>query len=397
LEPKQAEVAACRLTISFETRMYRQKSKSLIKLAFVGCGRVTETRHLPALRHFSDTQVVALADINLDRLNKVADLFHIRDRYTDYRQLLKDRSIDAVAVCVPAQFHVEVALAALDAGKHLFIEKPLALNLEESDQLIERAARFPHLKVIIGFNMRWHRLVRQARAIIQQGDLGRVQLIRTVLTSYHDSVPEWRKHRELGGGVLFEQAVHHFDLWRFLLQSEVVEVFATSRSRAWEDEVATVAARMANGVLVSSVLSERTSESNEIEIYGQGGRLRVDVYRFDGFEYSPCLYPSYRIRNRFKKMTRTLAAVPFALFKMTQGGDFLASYQAEWRHFLDAIRQDTLMESALEDGRSALQVALAAVKAASLGRSIKITPGAREDPSRGTEQSAALLGRGKRF
>jgi predicted dehydrogenase len=377
--------------------MYRQKSKSLIKLALVGCGGVTETRHLPALRHIDDAQVAALADISLDRVNRVADIFRVRDRYTDYQRLLNDRSIDAIAVCVPAQFHVEVALAALDAGKHLFIEKPLALKSEESDQLVERAARFPNLKVMIGFNMRWHHLVRQARAIIQQGNLGRVQLIRTVLTGYYDSVPEWRKHRELGGGVLFEQAVHHFDLWRFLLQSEVAEVSATSRSGAWEDEVATVEARMANGALACSVFSERTSESNEIEIYGQEGRLRVDVYRFDGFEYSPCLYPSYRIRNRFKKMARTLAAFPFALFKMTQGGDFLASYQAEWRHFLDAIRQGTPVESTLEDGRSALQVALAAVKAASLARSIKITPGAWEDPSRGTEQSAASLGRGKRL
>ena len=81
----------------------------------VGCGRVTETRHLPALRSLESARVVALADINVDRLNHVADRFHINHRYTDYRRLLSNRSIDNVAVCVPVKFHVEVASAALAA------------------------------------------------------------------------------------------------------------------------------------------------------------------------------------------------------------------------------------------------------------------------------------------
>jgi predicted dehydrogenase len=78
---------------------------------------------------------------------------------------------------------------------------------------------------MVAFNLRWHRLVRQAREVIQRRTLGPLTLIRTALTSYHENVPEWRRRRELGGGALFELAVHHFDLWRFLLQSEVEEVF----------------------------------------------------------------------------------------------------------------------------------------------------------------------------
>ena len=112
-------------------------SRNKLRFGLIGCGRVTETLHLPALKQLDDADVVALADISGDRLNKVADLFHIPDRYPDYQCLLADCSIDAVAVCVPARFHVDVALAALEAGKHLFIEKPLALGLDECDRLIE--------------------------------------------------------------------------------------------------------------------------------------------------------------------------------------------------------------------------------------------------------------------
>ncbi len=266
---------------------------------------------------------------------------------------------------------MKVALAALKAEKHLFIEKPLALGLGESDLLIERAKESSS-KVMVGFNMRWHRLVRQTRQIIQQGNLGPLQLIRTVLTSYHENIPKWRKHRNLGGGVLFEQAVHHFDLWRFLLQSEVEEVFAMSRSGAWDDDAATVTARMANGVLASSIFSERTRAGNELEIYGQGGHLLVSCYRFDGLECVSSSHAPGGIRSRLRHIAHTLKELPVGVLKLGQAGDFIASYRSEWRHFIDAIRKDTPIESTLGDGWRALQVVLAAVESSLLGLPVEI-------------------------
>ena len=172
--------------------------------------------------------------------------------------------------------------------------------------------------------------------------------------------------------MLFELGVHHFDLWRFLLQSEVEEIFAITRSEQADDESATVTARMANGVLVTSIFSERTTDNGEVEIYGQAGRLQVSCYRFDGLEYfSPSNLPG-DVRTRLRKIGHTLKELPQGALRMRQGGDFIASYRAEWRHFIDCIQQDTPTESTLEDGRRALQVALAAVKSASLGQPVKV-------------------------
>ena len=165
--------------------------------------------------------------------------------------MLEDRTIEAIAICVPAQFHVEIALAALDAGKHVFIEKPLALTLEDCDRLISRATGLP-LQVMQGFNTRWHRLIREARTLFHQGLLGPLEIVRSVLTSCHTDVPEWRKRRALGGGVFFEMGVHHFDLWRYILSEEVEEISAHSRSGAGEDESATITARLESGALVSA-------------------------------------------------------------------------------------------------------------------------------------------------
>jgi predicted dehydrogenase len=103
------------------------RSKS-VKLGLIGCGNVAENRHLPALQSLQDAEVIAVADTNADRLKRVADKFHVEKRYADFRAPLSDPAVEAATVCVLAQFHVEVALAALDAGRHLFIEKPMALS-----------------------------------------------------------------------------------------------------------------------------------------------------------------------------------------------------------------------------------------------------------------------------
>jgi myo-inositol 2-dehydrogenase/D-chiro-inositol 1-dehydrogenase len=349
-------------------------SRRALRLGLIGCGRVVETRHLPALRSLAQAEVVALADVNPNRLRLVAERFHVASRYDDHRALLDNPAIDAVAVCVPPQFHVEVALAALEAGKHLFVEKPLALSLDESDRLIERAARSDR-KIAVGFNLRWHRLARRARTLIRRGDLGPVELVRSVWTSgmrAHQTLPTWRQRRQSGGGVLVEVAVHQIDLWRFLLETEVEEVFATSRSGLWDDETATLTARMSNGVLTTSAYSDGTSDSNEVDVYGQHGRLHLSCYRLDGLEISPTSRLPGDVGTRIRGTARLLTALLSNMSIVRQGGDYVASYRAQWQHFIDCVQHDKAVECTLDDGRRALQVVLAAAASASLERPVEV-------------------------
>src|SRR5881392_670419 len=110
-----------------------------IRLGIIGCGGVTERHHLPALCRVRDIEVIALADIDSLRAERLGRRFNIGLHYPSYSDLLETTRIDAVAVCVPPQLHAEVALAALDHGKHVFIEKPLALSLSDCDTLAEQA------------------------------------------------------------------------------------------------------------------------------------------------------------------------------------------------------------------------------------------------------------------
>jgi myo-inositol 2-dehydrogenase/D-chiro-inositol 1-dehydrogenase len=351
-----------------------------LQLGFVGCGQVTANGHLRALQSLPAAKVVAVSDIDRNRLERVADGFGIERRYPDFLALLNDPAVEAVAVCVPAQSHVSIALAVLDAGKHLFIEKPLALSLDDSDRLIERA-NHSTAKIMVGFNLRWHRQTCQARSIIQKGTLGPVQVIRSILTSgtrFEENCPEWRKRRELGGGELFETAVHHFDLWCFLLQTEIEEVFAISRSGEWDDETAAITAQLANGVLASAVFSTRTGNSNDVDIHGQTGRLALSLVRFDGLEFLPGSNLPGDMQSRWGGIVRALTDLPRAALGARQGGDFIASYRAEWQYFIDCIRGGLPVDCSLADGRRALQVILAAMESASLGKPVKVADAARK-------------------
>lgn len=124
---------------------------------------------------------------------------------------------------------------------------------------------------------------------------------------------------------------------------------------------------MSNGVLVAGVFAVHTSNNNEVEVYGRNGSLSFSFYRFDSFAYVAGGSRPDGIRSRLNEVVRILQEVPQGLLRLRRGGDFLASFQAEWRHFFDAIRHDIPIASTLEDGRRALQVVLAATQSASSG------------------------------
>ncbi len=327
----------------------------IIRLGIVGCGDVTELCHLTALRNVSGVKVTGLADVNSKNLDRVARKFGIDGRYSSHQDLLGS-DIAAVAVCTPPPFHVEVALSALKANKHVFIEKPLALNLSDCDLLLDRAADKPQLKVMVGFNLRWHRLVRAAKVIIENGELGEIKLVRTVFTSgvnLTKTPTHWRNHTEAGGGALLDLGSHHFDLLHFLFETEAVQdVFASSSPRG---DTASVTINM-DGIQVASSFSTGTGANHTIEVYGTEGWLKVFCYRTDGLEQFKTRASPSRLRDAVNK----IGTVPQTLQNFRLGGDYAQSYADQWRHFRNAIAVGGPVACTLLDGRRALEIALAA-------------------------------------
>ncbi|MDX6492803.1 MAG: hypothetical protein QOH02_738 [Gaiellaceae bacterium] len=346
----------------------------MIGLGIVGCGWVTATRHLPALQRVRELEVVALADVDAEAVDALATSFGVAARYGAVAQLVEDPRVDAVAVCVPPAAHVEVALAAVEAGKHVFVEKPLAATLADADRLVEAAAA-TELQAMVGFNLRFHRLVRQLRDNLAEGDLGPIHALATTYTDdvlLRPDLAAWRTTRGRGGGTLLEKAIHHFDLWRFLLADEVEEVNSYTGSGRTDDEVACVSARMRGGALASTLAVDATSLSNEIAVYGTKARVALDLYRFDGFRRaSPAEAPG-AVRTRAEAVLRTARTLPAGLGAIRSGGEAMLSYEAEWRHFAKAIARGGATDSTLEDGVRALEVALAAQESAATGERVSL-------------------------
>src|SRR5207237_8044366 len=129
-----------------------------------------------------------------------------------------------------------------------------------------------------------------------------------------------RHRRELGGGVRNELAVHHVDLWRFLLDSEVDEIFASTRAEADDDQTATLTARLRNGALALSSFSGCAAEAHEFAIYGHRGSVSASPYRADGFALVPASTFPGALTSRVRGLLRSVRAAPGTIASALRGG-----------------------------------------------------------------------------
>ena len=333
-----------------------------IRLGIIGCGKVAWERHHPALSRLADFEVRCVADQNGERAARIARLFGGVEIHSDYRELTARTDLDAVAVLTHTGAHAETGCAVLDSGKHLFLEKPLALTLDEGGRLIESRNRSGKTAQVC-FNLRWHRLIRRARAMIASGAIGRIKAIHSVYTHNRDGsdAPDWHRQLALGGGVSFNEGVHHYDLWRYLTGREVAEISSINMpSEVYEDETAVISARLQGGILASGVFSFLTGPNSQVEIFGGRGRLLISLYRFDGLQFFPSdAYPG-SIAGRARHGVKSLLSLPGLVEAARAGGAFQATFTACWKGFAASIRTGRLPDCTLEDGLRALEIALAA-------------------------------------
>ncbi len=337
-----------------------------LSIGVIGCGRVATGFHLPALRRLKGVVIGGIADSDPDALANAGKRFNIDRQYPDYQTLLRQPEIDVVAICTPTLLHVDMALAALDAGKHVLVEKPLALSTAEANRLIARAKQTDR-QITVGFVLRHHRLIAQARAAVQLGILGTLEAIHTHWTipvQFRAGVPDWRKQRATGGGALIDFAVHHIDLWRYLCDTEVQDVSALSHSGRTDDQTVTVSARLANGVLANTTVSEASTDSHELHLFGHFGVLHLSMYRFDGMHFEPIFSSASATRHWAAQVGTLFRELPFGFTGRGEGGEYGRAFENEWAHFLHCIRTTSVPLVSLEDGLRATEVLVAAARSA---------------------------------
>ena len=242
-------------------------------------------RHAQSLAQLPHTQLVAVADLKRSRADHFAadaGISVAADAYTDYRALLDRDDVDAVSICVPSGLHAQVALDALDAGKHVLVEKPIALTLEDADAMIAAAdARKRTLGVVL--QNRYNHPMRQLRAAIDDGKLGQLHLGAATVRWYRpQSYYEdgWHGTWAMDGGALMNQSIHHIDaLQWFMGDVEAVSAYTTTRAHTMEaEDIGVAILRFRSGALATVEGSTVTWPENlegSVSVFGAHGSVKI--------------------------------------------------------------------------------------------------------------------------
>lgn len=335
------------------------------KIGLIGLGRITELVHLNILMNLPDVELVALAECDPERREEARRRVRFAAMFADYRDLLEMPDVEAVVICLPNALHAEVTVAALERGKHVYLEKPLAINLQEAKDVLN-AWRRAGVVGMIGFNYRHHPLYKAAKRHIQAGCIGEPVIVRSVMSSASGSLATWKRKRRTGGGVLLDLASHHIDQAHFFFDQEVREVFAVLQSQRSEDDTATLQMRMANGLLIQSFFSMNTVDEDRFEVHGGAGKLAFDRYQSLQLEISR----AGEEVSVLKQLGRGLHSLIFTQYARNKllAPTWEPSYQVALSHFVEAVRANRPASPDFWDGYRSVAVIEAAEESAKTGR-----------------------------
>lgn len=201
----------------------------MLKAGIIGTGYIGPA-HIEGLRRINRVEVVAVAEANQELAEAKARQLGIPKAYGDYKEMLKDDSIDVIHNCTPNFMHLKVNKDILNAGKHCISEKPLGMNSTESAELVKLAEE-KGLVNAVNFNYRYYPLVQQARMMVRNGELGNVFATQGCYMQdwlLYDTDWSWRLDPKMAGGsrVMGDIGSHWFDLIQFVTGKRIVKVFA---------------------------------------------------------------------------------------------------------------------------------------------------------------------------
>ncbi len=250
----------------------------MIRTAVIGVGSMGQ-HHARVYAELSETELVGVADASAETAARVAKRFGV-PWYADYRELLEQEQPEAVTVAVPTALHEEVATAAMEAGSHVLIEKPIAATLEGGQRIIERARELDR-QLMIGHIVRFSPAIQALKQKLAAGDLGRVfQVICRRVGPFPARI------RDVG--VVVDLAPHDLDVMRFLVGTEPVRVYAETERRihtAHEDLMLGML-RFPDGIIGTLELNWLTpTKVREVLVLGERGMYRVDDLTQDLYFY----------------------------------------------------------------------------------------------------------------
>lgn len=331
-----------------------------INVGLIGAGRIGRVHAENLTYRLPGVKLLAVSDINLESAQRCAADFQIPSVVAEPQAILEDKTIDAVIICSSTDTHAPLMIQAAQAGKHIFCEKPIALELAKIDEALAVVAS-QGVKLQIGFNRRFDPNFKQAQEMVAAGKIGQPHLVR--ITS-RDPAPPPISYIKVSGGIFMDMTIHDFDMARFLIGSEVEELYATGGvlvdpaiGEAGDIDTAVITLHYTSGAIGAIDNSRKAiyGYDQRVEVFGSEGNIVVSNNTPHTAVYS--------------NASGVHSALPLYFFLER----YTEAYIAEMKAFIDSILQDTAPPVSGLDGRIPVVMGMAAWKSYRENRPVKIS------------------------
>lgn len=317
----------------------------ILSTAVIGTEKV-----IPAMQQGQYCEIVAIASRDLAKAQQVADRLGIRKAYGSYETLLADPEIEAVYNPLPNHLHVPWSIKALEAGKHVLVEKPIGLSAAEGQQLVDAAKAHPELKVMEAFMYRHHPQWRKAHQLVREGAIGELRTIQTFFSYYNVDPDNIRNRPDSGGGGLMDIGCYGISLARFIFEKEPERVFGILEydPNFKVDRLCSAILDFGDGT-ATFTCGTQLAPYQRVNIFGTHGRVEIEI---------PFNAPSDRPCKLWHQRDGQIEEIVF---------DLVDQYTVQGDLFSQAILEDKPVPTPIEDAVANMKVIEAVIESHRLG------------------------------
>ena len=329
-------------------------SDKKVRWGVLGVAKIATEKVIPAMQRGQYSEVVGIASRSRDKATTAAKSLGLAKAYSSYESLLADPEIDAIYNPLPNHLHVPLSIQALEAGKHVLCEKPIALTAREGQLLVDAGARFPKLKLMEAFMYRHHPQWVTAKRMISGGLIGTLRAIQSFFSYFNTDPNNIRNSVALGGGGLMDIGCYPISLSRFLFGHEPSRVFGIVDydPQFQTDRIASAILDFGEGASTFTCSTQLTPYQR-VHIFGTDGRIEIEI-PFNAPPDRPC-------KMWHTTTTSTSEIVLTACDQYTLQGDVMSL----------AILNDTPVPTPIKDAVGNMHVIEALIAAGKIGKWVR--------------------------
>lgn len=332
----------------------------MLNIAIIGAGRIGRVHAESISANSMLAKVVAIVDpFMCEELVRWANSLGITRCLKDYKEVLEDKSVDAVLICSSTNTHSKISLDSIAAGKHIFCEKPVDHDIKKI-KLVMDALESSNVKYQVGFNRRFDHNFMAAKDAFDQGKIGKLNVLKVIS---RDPAPPNIDYVKVSGGLFLDMTIHDFDMVRFISGREVEEVFAYGANlvdpeigKAGDIDTAIISMKLDNGALATIDNCRRTTYGYDqrLEIFGEEGKILIGNDSCANISIS--------------NISGVTHEKPLHFFLER----YMHAYIREIKEFLICIKNDSRPSVGIKDGLMDVVVGIAAKRSLETNRPVKI-------------------------